>query len=450
MQAQQVSRMQEYPYDPTFAEYGTEDPSKYNKGGFHPVHLGDILDGRFEVVHKLGNGGYGSVWLCWDQKLSRWSAVKVLAALPSTSGGDTKVLIHLRKTSSLKEIEANHIALPLEDFWIDGPNGRHLCFIMPVLGPSVDIWRGSLNRLAPETGTRSRVVCKQIAEAIRFLHEKGICHNDLKPANILMKLNQEVLNKLSKNEVLEILGEPDEIEVETVSGVDPRPIAPEYCVAPSSFYGRNNLITDDIALIDFGESFLIDALKEGSGIPLAYAAPEILFNQNPGLSTDIWSLACTIYQVRSDEVLLGNSYISGALFTQIVHSIELLLGPLPEVYRGVWNRLPSSRRRDSSPEDDNGPATCSAKTLRIHQEEIKSEKGYPQMFSATVGQQRATVVGKTDDTEEITSEWTYSRGESLSLGDLLQKMLKYSPDERSSVVARAIGYSEKSKNSSAN
>lgn len=38
----------------------------YRPGGFHPVHLGDLLDGRFEVVHKLGHGGHATVWLCQE------------------------------------------------------------------------------------------------------------------------------------------------------------------------------------------------------------------------------------------------------------------------------------------------------------------------------------------------------------------------------------------------
>lgn len=54
--------------------------NRSNEGGFHPVHLGDILDHRFEVVHKLGYGGFGLVWLCQELQNNRWRAVKILAA----------------------------------------------------------------------------------------------------------------------------------------------------------------------------------------------------------------------------------------------------------------------------------------------------------------------------------------------------------------------------------
>lgn len=39
----------------------------YKPGVYHPVCLGDCFkDGRNHVHHKLGWGGYSTVWLCKD------------------------------------------------------------------------------------------------------------------------------------------------------------------------------------------------------------------------------------------------------------------------------------------------------------------------------------------------------------------------------------------------
>ncbi|KAK9238593.1 hypothetical protein V1525DRAFT_400490 [Lipomyces kononenkoae] len=37
-----------------------EGPNCYNHGGFHPAHLGDVYNGRYEVLKKLGYGRYST------------------------------------------------------------------------------------------------------------------------------------------------------------------------------------------------------------------------------------------------------------------------------------------------------------------------------------------------------------------------------------------------------
>src|ERR1700733_10118486 len=45
-----------------------EDIEDYHPGGYHPISIGDTFDhGRFRVLHKLGFGGYSTVWLARDQ-----------------------------------------------------------------------------------------------------------------------------------------------------------------------------------------------------------------------------------------------------------------------------------------------------------------------------------------------------------------------------------------------
>ena len=49
-----------------------EPLKEYVPGGFHPVALGDtFMDGRYTVRHKLGHGGYSTVWLARDNEDER-------------------------------------------------------------------------------------------------------------------------------------------------------------------------------------------------------------------------------------------------------------------------------------------------------------------------------------------------------------------------------------------
>lgn len=44
----------------------TEQVERYKPGGYHPVHLGDVLNGHYRVFRKLGFGAFSTVWLSRD------------------------------------------------------------------------------------------------------------------------------------------------------------------------------------------------------------------------------------------------------------------------------------------------------------------------------------------------------------------------------------------------
>ena len=53
-----------------FSPVDAEPLHRYRQGGFHPIALGEYLkDGRYKVLHKLGWGGYSTVWAARDQRL---------------------------------------------------------------------------------------------------------------------------------------------------------------------------------------------------------------------------------------------------------------------------------------------------------------------------------------------------------------------------------------------
>lgn len=46
-----------------------ENATKYGPGGYHPVSLGDFFnDDRYQIYHKLGYGGFSTVWVAKDRQ----------------------------------------------------------------------------------------------------------------------------------------------------------------------------------------------------------------------------------------------------------------------------------------------------------------------------------------------------------------------------------------------
>lgn len=49
-------------------EQEQEDLIDYKLGGYHPLKIFDVLNGRYSAILKLGWGHFSTVWLCWDMK----------------------------------------------------------------------------------------------------------------------------------------------------------------------------------------------------------------------------------------------------------------------------------------------------------------------------------------------------------------------------------------------
>lgn len=309
-----------------------EDIREYCNGGHHPVHLGDKLGGRFKVVHKLGHGGYGLVWLCLDTDgpLYTWRAVKVVSACESDDDGAEMQMVKFleEQRMTLNENEDVHIAFPLEHFYVEGPNGRHLCVVLPVLGHRI-------NEVPKATRPELKEILFQAASALGFLHRNGICHGDFRPANILLRLRD--ISYYAEEDMLDALGKPETEEIRVVpenigdERQHPGPRFPRYAV--SAAYLNRLPTTNEISVVDFGESFRVGSPRAFCGIPPKYAAPEVLLNCEPGLGIDVWALACTIMEIR-----LGFEFLREDALSSICR-LETYLGPFPQPYRSAWIEL---------------------------------------------------------------------------------------------------------------
>lgn len=157
---------------------GLEKIYDYEPGGHHPLHLGEELNDRYKIIHKLGSGGYANVWLCCDEKRSgdapRYVAVKIIMAEGSTQDCPELRVNKLVEIGILADTAAEHFCLPLDQFDIEGPNGTHLAFVYPVLGPRVS---RLFNKVEDDDlDVTLRNLAAQVTRAMSVLHKHGICH----------------------------------------------------------------------------------------------------------------------------------------------------------------------------------------------------------------------------------------------------------------------------------
>nr|XP_039263594.1 SRSF protein kinase 3-like isoform X1 [Styela clava] len=176
-----------------------EDPNDYCKGGYHPVRIGDLFVNRYHVVRKLGWGHFSTVWLCWDMKLKRFVAMKVVKSAQhytETALDEIKLLKCVRESDPQDPNRDKCVQL-LDDFKIHGMNGTHVCMVFEVLGHHLLKWIIKSNYQGmPISCVKS--IMKQVLQGLDYLHSKcQIIHTDIKPENILLCVDEPYVRRIA-------------------------------------------------------------------------------------------------------------------------------------------------------------------------------------------------------------------------------------------------------------
>ena len=139
---------------------------------------GTILDGRYEIVGPIGEGGMGAIYRAARPLLGDEVAVKVMrASFDAPSDGRQRFLRESRACAQLRHPNI----VSIFDFNVD-PAGQPYLVMELLSGPSL---REELELSAPMTPEAVAAILIPVASALQLAHDRGITHRDLKPANIV-------------------------------------------------------------------------------------------------------------------------------------------------------------------------------------------------------------------------------------------------------------------------
>jgi serine/threonine protein kinase len=140
---------------------------------------GTILDGRYEIVAPLAEGGMGAVYRARRRLLGDEVAIKIVRA--EYAADESARERFLRESRTAAQLRHPNIVSIL-DFNLDA-QGRPFLVMELLSGPSL---REALaRRESPCSVAETLAVVLPVCAALQLAHEQGVIHRDMKPANIV-------------------------------------------------------------------------------------------------------------------------------------------------------------------------------------------------------------------------------------------------------------------------
>ena len=235
--------------------------------------IGTVLDNRYRIERKLGEGGMGLVYLGQHVRTGRKCAVKLL---PPEAMDDADAVQRFEREGRVLGALGHPGIVGIHDF-SETPDGRPF-FVMDFL-EGEDLAR-RLKRVGRMGWEGAQKIINEVAAALWAAHQAGVLHRDLKPANV--------------------------------------------------FLARSRAAPERVVLLDFGlaKGGITDALTITQsnmvmGTPL-YMSPEQARSVGVDARSDIYSLAALTF-----ELLAGRPPFLGPNYTAVLAS--LLTEPPPKL-----------------------------------------------------------------------------------------------------------------------
>ena len=275
--------------------------------------------GQYRLLHLLGSGGMGEVYLAEDARISQQVAIKINRSEVSSypKGDITKDAVRLfqREARAIARLDHPHI-LPLFSYGEQQVKGMTLIYIVMPFRPegSFADW---LHQHTDDDVLSVQDVAyfvNQAADALQYAHDKQFVHRDVKPSNFLIRTNAHDpnrpdlllsdfgiarFNSATTSISRSIRGTPAYMAPEIWSG-EPTPASDQYALAVMAY----ELLTGRSPFTGRQEQVMYQHF---------HVSPPPLSTFNPALSTDIDAVVLKALEKKPADRFLSIAAFANAL-----------------------------------------------------------------------------------------------------------------------------------------
>ena len=170
--------------------------------------IGKMLDGRYELVEFIGQGGTALVYRALDHRTGHWVAVKILR--PELRKNDEFSQRFEREALAASRV-SHHNIVNLLDVCRDGDCQYLVMEYVP--GKTLEDVITQKGALAPQTAAQ---ITLRVLSALQHAHNNGIIHRDIKSQNILV--HSAGLIKVADFGIARVAGRSTLTKTDTVMG----------------------------------------------------------------------------------------------------------------------------------------------------------------------------------------------------------------------------------------